>query len=178
MARTRAAVLRAAVQVVAERGIRRASMSDLAAAAGIAKGTLYNHFRTKDEVWSALVRAELDALIDECRGLPLELALGHAARRIGAHPAVRRLAVDEPAVLAALVTAALVGADRRRTLADAVLIARAAIAEALVAAGHDPVGTDLVLRWLVSHLLAPDTGAATASVGLLTGALSTAAVPG
>lgn len=67
MARTRAGVLAAAVGVVAERGTRRASMADLAEAAGVAKGTLYNHFRTKDDVWAALVEAEAHALIQEDR---------------------------------------------------------------------------------------------------------------
>jgi AcrR family transcriptional regulator len=166
MARTRSSVLRAAVTVAAERGTRRVSMADVAAAAGIAKGTLYNHFRTKDDVWAALVHAEVEALVDECRGLPLVVALGHAAQRIGAHPAVRRIAADEPAVLAALVTP---------TPDDtAWTTAREAVGEALAAAGKDPAAKGLVLRWLASHLTAPDpTAASTAE--LLAAALPPAA---
>jgi AcrR family transcriptional regulator len=146
MARTRSVVLRAAAGVVAERGTKHASMAGIAAAAGVAKGTLYNHFRTKDDVWSALVAAELGALVEECRGLPLVVALGHAAQRIGVHPAVRRIAADEPTVLA--------------TLLDPTgrywPVARASVASALAAAGREPGGADLVLRWLASHLYAPD----------------------
>ncbi len=141
MARTRAVVLRAAAAVVADRGTRRASMSDIAAAAGVAKGTLYNHFRTKDEVWSALVGAELAALADECRGLPLVVALAHAAQRVGAHPAIRRLAADEPATFAALLD------PDGRHWPDA----RAAVAAALTAAGKDPAGNGLAGRDLAGN---------------------------
>ena len=151
MARTRSSILRAAAQVVADMGPRRASMSEIAAAAGVAKGTLYNHFRTRDEIWPALVRAELDALTEECRGLPLELALAHAAQRVGAHPAVRRIVADEPGTLTAILTADMAPA-------------RDAVAALLSAAQRDPATADLVLRWLASHLATPaiDPGGAAA----------------
>jgi len=170
MARTRAVVLQAAARVVAERGTRRASMSDVAAAAGVAKGTLYNHFRTKDDVWAALLESELDALVAECRGLPLEFALSHAAQRISAHPALRRIAADEPTVLTVL---AAPNPDSRCWR-----VATAAVADALTAAGRDPAGTDLVLRWLASHLLAPDAGSAGTTAALLAAGLpATVTVP-
>jgi AcrR family transcriptional regulator len=151
MARTRSSILRAASHLAADVGTRRASMSEIAAAAGVAKGTLYNHFRTRDEIWPALVRAEQDALIDECRGLPLELALSHAAHRVGAHPAVRRIVADEPETLTAILTSDMTPA-------------RDAVAALLSAAQRDPAGADLVLRWLASHLATPaiDPGAAAA----------------
>jgi AcrR family transcriptional regulator len=138
MARTRTELLQAAVRVVSERGTRRASMTDIAAEAGVAKGTLYNHFRTKDDVWVALVDAELRAVVDECRGLPLGAALEHAAHRLGAHPAVRRLAADEPVILAELVTAGPRATGWRT--------ARAAVADVLTQAGRDPAAADLVTR--------------------------------
>lgn len=165
MARTRAGVLAAAVGVVAERGTRRASMADLAEAAGVAKGTLYNHFRTKDDVWAALVEAEAHALIQECAGLPLGVALGHAAQRIGAHPALRRLAADEPATLAAIATPGdgPWGA------------AREAVVRTLTAAGRDPAAADLVLRWLASHLLAPGAETAGRTAELLAATLPASA---
>lgn len=163
MGRTRAALLDAAVRLIAERGTRRTSMTDIAQAAGIAKGTLYNHFRNKDEVFAALVEAEIVLIADECRGLPLEDALAVAAIRLDTHPALRRVADDDPAALAALV-----GADPE---AAGWRAARAAAADALSASGRDPRGAELVVRWLASHVGAPDTGDAEASARLLSAVL-------
>ena len=50
MGRTRAAALDGARRVIAEHGLRKATMGDVAVRGGLAKATLYNHFRTKDEL--------------------------------------------------------------------------------------------------------------------------------
>ncbi|MFG1923953.1 helix-turn-helix domain-containing protein [Cryptosporangium sp. NPDC048952] len=163
MGRTRASLLDAAVRLIAERGTRRTSMTDIAQAAGIAKGTLYNHFRNKDEVFAALVEAEITLIADECRGVELEDALAIAAIRLDTHPALRRVADDDPAALAALVGAPMHAAGRRAALAGA--------AELLAACGRDPRGADLVVRWLASHLAAPDADDAEGSARLLAAVL-------
>ncbi|GAA0261608.1 TetR family transcriptional regulator [Cryptosporangium japonicum] len=163
MARTRASLLDAAVRLIAERGTRRTSMTDIAQAAGIAKGTLYNHFRNKDEVFAALVEAEIALIADECRGLELEDALAVAAIRLDTHPALRRVADDDPAALAALVGAPLEAAGWR--------VARACAADVLAACGRDPRGAELVVRWLASHLAAPDPDDAEASARLFAAVL-------
>jgi AcrR family transcriptional regulator len=163
MARTRTSLLDAAVRLIAERGTRRTSMTDIAQAAGIAKGTLYNHFRNKDEVFAALVEAEVQLIADECRGRELEDALAIAAIRLDTHPALRRVADDDPAALAALVGAHPDAAGRQA--------ARAAAADVLTACGRDPRGAELVVRWLASHLTAPDPGDAEASARLLAAVL-------
>jgi AcrR family transcriptional regulator len=168
MGRTRASLLDAAVRLIAERGTRRTSMTDIAQAAGIAKGTLYNHFRTRDDVWAGVVEAELAALVEECRRLPLAAALAHAAQRISAQPALRRLAADEPAVLAALATP---GPESRGWA-----LAAAAVSDALAAAGRDRAAADLVLRWLASYLTRPDDGLAPGTAALLVDALAPAPV--
>jgi AcrR family transcriptional regulator len=166
MARTRAVVLAAALKLVAERGTRRTSMADIAAASGIAKGTLYNHFRTKEDVWAAVLTAEVEALVEACAGLELGDALALAARQIGDHPAARRLAADEPAVLAALLCAPATAPARR--------LARAAVRDLLAAAGRNPGAADLVVRWLESHLVLP--AAAGASSALLAAMLPSATI--
>ncbi len=48
-------ILEAAVKVFAEKGFRAAKMQEVANAAGIANGTVYNYFRSKDEVLLALL---------------------------------------------------------------------------------------------------------------------------
>ena len=68
-------------------------MQSVAAAAGVAKATLYNHFRTKDEVAAALLAAELDRLTALAAGPPARAGAGRAVRRArrasGAAPAGR-----------------------------------------------------------------------------------------
>jgi AcrR family transcriptional regulator len=145
MARTRAGLLDGALRAVAAQGTRRTTMNDIAASAGVAKATLYNHFRTKDDVWSALVEAELARLAGECAGLPLADALALAATRISQHAGLRRIAQAEPAVLARLLVEDTGGPGWR--------LARDAVHRHLAAAGV--AGDDLVLRWLASHLAAP-----------------------
>jgi len=144
MARTRSGLLAGALRAVREQGPQHATMADIAGFAGVAKATLYNHFRTKDDVWSALIAAEVETLAAECAQQPLAAALEHAAARLSAHPAVRRLATADPAALAGLVT----GSD-----APGWQAARQAVRTALDAAGRR--GDDIVLRWLSSHLTTP-----------------------
>ena len=107
MSRTRLGLLAGAARAFAEQGLRRSTMQSVAAAAGVAKATLYNHFRTKDEVASALLAAELDRLTAVAAGLPLEQALATLSDELGAHPVLRRLAGTEPEALTARLAVAL-----------------------------------------------------------------------
>jgi AcrR family transcriptional regulator len=145
MARTRAGLLDGARRAVGARGTRRTTMNDIAAEAGVAKATLYNHFRTKDDVWSALVESEVRAVAAECAELSLVDALAHAARRLSEHPALRRVADAEPAALAGLLA--------RRPSAAGWRAAEEAVRSRLATDGL--AGDDLVLRWLASHLATP-----------------------
>jgi AcrR family transcriptional regulator len=145
MARTRAGLLDGALQAVTKHGTRRTTMHDIAALAGVAKATLYNHFRTKDDVWAALVESELTAIAAECADLPLVEALTHAAVRLSEHPALRHVAETEPAALAGLLT--------RRPGSVGWRAAEQAVRGRLSAACLD--GDDLVLRWLSSYLASP-----------------------
>ncbi len=55
-AKTRAECLSAATEVFARRGYTRTTMAEIAAAAGVTKGTLYWHYRTKEEFLVAALR--------------------------------------------------------------------------------------------------------------------------
>jgi AcrR family transcriptional regulator len=147
MARTRAGLLDGARRAVGAQGSRRTTMNDIAAQAGVAKATLYNHFRTKDDVWSALVEAEVRKVAAECAELGLVDALAHAARLLSEHPALRRVADAEPVALAGLLA--------RRPTAAGWRAAEEAVRARLGADGR--AGDDLVLRWLASHLSTPAT---------------------
>ncbi|TIW03265.1 MAG: TetR family transcriptional regulator, partial [Mesorhizobium sp.] len=53
---TREAVLAAAIDVFLERGVTRATLEQIASAAGVTRGAVYWHFRDKQEIFAALER--------------------------------------------------------------------------------------------------------------------------
>lgn len=170
MPRTRTAILAAASHCVERYGVRRTAMGDVALKAAVAKATLYNHFRTKDDLLTALLDLRVAELAAQCealaagradprpvpglptpdRGRGLQPALQHAAAALASCAALRRVVADEPAVAARLM------APAQGRSWDAV---RSAVAAVLRAAGAPvtPDGVDVVLRWLVSQVLWPAT---------------------
>ncbi|MGY1692926.1 TetR family transcriptional regulator [Geodermatophilus sp. SYSU D01105] len=142
MGRTRAGLLEGAARAFAERGLRRSTMQSVAAAAGVAKATLYNHFRTKDEVARALLAAELDRLGALAAGRPAATALAELADEVAGHPVLQCLARDEPEVLTGLLAAP---PDRWVEVLDR-------LATAL---GTDRGTAGVLARWLVGLVLQP-----------------------
>jgi AcrR family transcriptional regulator len=147
MGRTRLGLLAGAARAFAERGPRRSTMQSVAAAAGVAKATLYNHFRTKDDVATALLGLELDRLSALAAGLPLDQALASLSDELGAHPVLRRMADTEPDALIALLA---VDGDRW-----AELTARLAAVLRV-----DPDGAETAGRWLLGVVLQPGRSSA------------------
>jgi AcrR family transcriptional regulator len=140
MNRTRQGLLAGAARAFAEHGLRRSTMQSVAAAAGVAKATLYNHFRTKDEVAAALLAAELDRLGMQAAEQPADAALAMLSDELGAHPVLRRLADTEPDLLAGLLG----------TARWAELVARLGAALRV-----DEDSAELVGRWLLGVVLQP-----------------------
>ena len=121
MGRTRTGLLAGAARAFAEHGLRRSTMQSIAAAAGVAKATLYNHFRTKDEVAAALLAVELDRLSALADTLPRDQALAALSDELGAHPVLRRLAATEPETLTALLAVGAQAGGQLRPLLGVVL---------------------------------------------------------
>jgi AcrR family transcriptional regulator len=144
MGRTRAALLLGARRAVEASGTR-ITMAQVAAAGGVAKATLYNHFRTREAVLAALLEHEVETLATELAGRPLPDALAAAANALSGHSALRTLAEREPGTLARL---GAIDATARGWQ-----LARAGVEAALARASRG--GTDLVLRWLASFVLSP-----------------------
>lgn len=78
--RTRAAIIKAAVQVIADKGLEGASIDELMGAAGMARGTFYNYFSDRDVLWRTVlqelqraIREDVEARIPQ--GLPPETVL-------------------------------------------------------------------------------------------------------
>jgi AcrR family transcriptional regulator len=144
MSRTRRGLLTGARTAFAERGLKKTTMQHVAAAAGVAKATLYNHFRTKDDVAQALIAYELDRLAALAAELPLTVAVPALAEEVGAHPVLRRLAETEPEVLVQMMALdAERWADVVQTLGSALRISRPE--------------AELVCRWLLGLVLQPGT---------------------
>jgi len=144
MSRTRSALLIGAARAVIKSGTK-ITMSQIATNSGVAKATLYNHFRTREAVLSALLEHEVAALLDVFATTPLDRALVGAAADVSNQPLLRALAMVEPATLAAIARIDLSKPGWRG--------ARDAVQTALERAGLG--GTDIVLRWLASYLLSP-----------------------
>jgi AcrR family transcriptional regulator len=153
MGRTRAAALDGARRAFAENGPRKATMGDIAGRGGLAKATLYNHFRTKDEVVAALLADDVAELSADCVDLArgdLVTALTRAADAVAGHAVLAGLREVEPT---ALVAAAAPGPGPGWDLV------RAHVALVLDAADRSssPDLVDLVVRWLAGHALATGT---------------------
>jgi AcrR family transcriptional regulator len=83
-AQTRARLLKAAGEVFAERGYDRASLDDVAAAAGLTKGAVYSSFASKDELFYALMRERIDERLDlVSEAAELQATPGDIAREAG-----------------------------------------------------------------------------------------------
>lgn len=193
MGRTRVGILEATGRAVEKYGVRRATMADVASVAGIAKGTLYNHFRTKNDLLTAAIAAGIETLGNDCVAMAsgggetgLALALRHAAETLSAHPALVRVASEEPAELIRLLLPGYDGGWPVARAAVARVIAAAFLAEAALEPDADPVGpaavspvdsalTETVLRWLVTFTGSPGVPAETAAgAALLAHAIATA----
>ncbi|RIK47170.1 MAG: hypothetical protein DCC58_00710 [Chloroflexi bacterium] len=70
---TRRAILDAAREVFADEGFEQASMRKVAQRAGITHGTIYLHFRDKDDLFYQVSEEQFRVLLDRLRGLPRTL---------------------------------------------------------------------------------------------------------
>lgn len=61
----RKAILRAAIEVFARKGYFNSKVADIAAAAGIADGTVYLYFKSKDEILNSIFDRAMTEFIDE-----------------------------------------------------------------------------------------------------------------
>jgi AcrR family transcriptional regulator len=172
MAHTRAALLEATAGCIARYGVRKTTMVDVASRSGVAKATLYNHFRTKEDVLVALVEQQISDLVAIALAAPdLETALTQVADAIAESAPLTRVAADEPAALAPLLSGA--GQSRGWQLA------RDGVAAVLAAARvpAEPAQVELVLRWFTSQLMWPSDAGASAGVSELVAGLRGGAVP-
>jgi len=165
MSRARSGILGGAATCLARYGTRKTTMGDIAREGGVAKATLYNHFRTKDDVLAALAAAEVERLVALLEALPGQPgtpaavvdALACAGSFVSDHPVLRALAPTEPALVAALATP---GPSELWQRAAGVARARLSLAQAagsLHARHETPALVEAALRWVLSHALWPSS---------------------
>jgi AcrR family transcriptional regulator len=65
-------ILEAAARLFAERPFHEVRIEDIAARAGVAKGTLYSHFKEKEELFRAMIAEALARRLDEAQVRLLE----------------------------------------------------------------------------------------------------------
>lgn len=75
-------ILESAVDVFLRYGVKRATMNDISEAAGVARQTVYNNFKNKDEIMRAVIRLfcirsieEIDTRLPECETLEDKLRM-------------------------------------------------------------------------------------------------------
>lgn len=160
-ARSRAAIMVGARAAVLANGSS-ITMAQIAARAGVAKATLYNHFRAREDVLAELLLTEIDQLIASVAHLPLPVALNRAAVAISEHPLLEALGSHDAGALAVLARVDVRSAGWGRV----------AQATERLLARRGRRGTPTVLRWLASFVLAPaDSDDIAADVSVLVAGL-------
>ncbi|RZU63826.1 TetR family transcriptional regulator [Microterricola gilva] len=100
---TKRAILDAALELAATRGITGTTMDDVAERAGVAKGSLYYNFSSKDQLFEALLEEGVGSLADalrEARGelvgwAAIEALVAALLDRIAANAALAKLMASE-----------------------------------------------------------------------------------
>ena len=93
--RTRKRLIDAALRLMSERGIVATSVSEISAAADVANGTFYLHFRNKSEIVSVICQSVTLAMHTEMDGKRVHVLDG-AARVLFATQQFIEIAADEP----------------------------------------------------------------------------------
>jgi AcrR family transcriptional regulator len=154
-------ILDATLATMADHGVARLSLEDVAKRAGLSRQTVYRYFPSKGELLEATVLREEEIFIDNMKtaaGCQRELepalrAAIEAALRTGqAHVLLNRLMATEPTALVALVTT-----DRGPVLSAARQALEDILAAWLPKAPKARLGmaADAVARLLVSYVMNP-----------------------
>ena len=93
-ARTRAALIRAAADLIAERGLEGLRVNDITDRANVAFGTFYNQFKAKDDIVDAVIA---EALVGLARSIEDSPAFENPEEAVVASTsAIVRIAYDDP----------------------------------------------------------------------------------
>jgi len=142
--RTRTALIDGARTLLSEVGVREANMITIADRSRVARATLYNHFRDKEEILHALFDSEIARMSELAKGASHRTeALYLLSRDIFDNSALRKVAELEPHLIARMVTISESEkwSEVRKTLQSVLYCSRES--------------GELVLRWLLSQFFSP-----------------------
>ena len=106
MGRARAGLFAGALACIAKQGVKATSMIEIADEGKIARATLYNHFRSKQELLRALISVEIARGIASAeKAEDLRGAMSALLTFIATHDALRFIAVSEPTVFGRMMAA-------------------------------------------------------------------------
>ena len=158
---TRARIMLAATRHCEDIGLRRATMEDVARAAGLGRATVYRHFQSKDALVRAVILAEteaffaaLDNAIADCPSDEDRLAEGFAfaLHYIRAHTLLNKLLRSEPETLLPY----LVGGDELIAVATSAVCGRVHGEAGRSRQGRE--NAELLVRLVLSLALTPASG--------------------
>lgn len=148
MERTRKALLDGAREAVAEKGLTGSSMIDIADFGQVARATLYNHFRSKEELLVALILDEVERASQLFRDeANFESGLRALAAYINDNQMLRTIARTDPAALASLTKVS--ESELWQQIYDrfSVLAKERKVS--------DSAAIDVAFRWLISQIAYP-----------------------
>lgn len=143
--RTEAAILEGTKNLIARKGISGLSMIEIADHSEVSRATLYNHYRDKDAVLSALVASEVQRLAELAKnaGTPAD-ALESLSQSISTDPALAAMRIYDADVLVAAMT---------NTASEHYIT----IAQIIFGATESKAGTGIAMRWLLGQVMQPIT---------------------
>ncbi len=143
--RTEAAILEGTKDLISRKGISGLSMIEIADHSEVSRATLYNHYRDKDAVLSALVASEVQRLAElaTTAGTPAD-ALESLSISISTDPALAAMRIYGADVLVAAMT---------NTASEHYIT----IAQIIFKATESKSGTGIAMRWLLGQVMQPIT---------------------
>lgn len=153
MQRSRGKILSSAADLVASGGLAAVTMSSVARRAAVAKATVYNHFRDRDELLQALMVAEGERLLAHCDSVTGGDRIDAAAEWLSGSAVLSGLRQYDPATVLGLAGWATTAPRAYETVAS--WCAPSAGDAGTEDAGTEHRDTAEALRWLVSFIVAP-----------------------
>ena len=140
--RTQVAILEATKQLIATTGLKKMSMIEIADVSEVSRATLYNHYRDKESVISALCESEVERLVVLAQAAPnAESALEQLSIVISQDSALAAMRVQDPDLL----TIALSAKDHKLWVGFSIAMSHLL--------GKDK--SELATRWLIGQVLHP-----------------------
>lgn len=140
--RTESAILSTTKDLIAENGLSNISMIEIAERSQVSRATLYNHYRDKDAVISALIDSEIDRLVEITTSATPADALEKLSLAISQDRALAAMRIHDAHFLAA----ALVHSEDPRYLR---------FAQAVHSLTKTPETTGIAMRWLIAQVMQP-----------------------